>query len=255
LKSNNPFKTHGIEHLSPSKVNLWVSDPALFIGTYLCGMKGSFGVGAFRGNAVEHALQKKITNKDLPPKAIDEFLYGSFDAECLEHDIASDDAKLIKERTALELYYNSALDIYSEFGTPTHYQHKIYYSIHEDLPIPFLGYIDFVYENSIRDLKTVGVRPSKFSEAHQRQLAVYSKAFPEKELWCDYITKKEAVSFKLQNVEQRLNQVIEICFGLQKFLSISNDAFELASMIYPNHDSWMWNEEMKNQSTKIWSNK
>ena len=28
MKSNNPFKTHGIEHLSPSKINLWVADPA-----------------------------------------------------------------------------------------------------------------------------------------------------------------------------------------------------------------------------------
>jgi len=255
MKSNNPFKTHGIEHLSPSKINLWVSDPALFIATYLCGMKGSYGVGAFRGSAVEHALEKKLSNKDFPQKAIDEFLYGSFDKECVEHNISEDNEKLIKERTALELYYNSALDIYSEFGTPTHYQHKVYYSIHEDLPIPFLGYIDFVYEDAIRDLKTVGVRPSKFSVAHQRRLAVYSKAFPEKELWCDYVTKKEALSFKVQNVEQRLKEVINISFGLQKFLSISDDPYELASMIHPNYDSWMWSEEMKEKSTKIWSNK
>ena len=255
MKSNNPFKTHGIEHLSPSKINLWVSDPALFIATYLCGMKGSYGVGAFRGSAVEHALEKKLSNKDFPQKAIDEFLYGSFDKECVEHNISEDNEKLIKERTALELYYNSALDIYSEFGTPTHYQHKVYYSIHEDLPIPFLGYIDFVYEDAIRDLKTVGVRPSKFSVAHQRQLAVYSRAFPEKELWCDYVTKKEALSFKVQNVEQRLKEVINISFGLQKFLSISDDPYELASMIHPNYDSWMWSEEMKEKSTKIWSNK
>ena len=43
MKSNNPFKVHGIEHLSQSKINLWINDPALFIGTYLCGMKGSYG--------------------------------------------------------------------------------------------------------------------------------------------------------------------------------------------------------------------
>ena len=98
-------------------------------------------------------------------------------------------------------------------------------------------------------------RPSKFSDAHQRQLAVYSKAFPDKELWCDYVTKKEAISFKVQNVEQRLNEVIKIAFGLQKFLSISDDPFELASILYPNYDDWRWNEEMKKQSTKIWSNK
>ena len=84
MKSNNPFKTHGIEHLSPSKINLWITDPALFIGTYLCGMKGSYGVGAFRGTAVEHALEKKLSNKDFPQKAIDEFLYGSFDKECVD---------------------------------------------------------------------------------------------------------------------------------------------------------------------------
>ena len=88
MKSNNPFEAHNIEHLSPSKINLWVADPALFVGTYLCGMKGSFGVGAFRGTAVEHALEKKLSNKDFPQKAIDEFLYGSFDKECLEHDIS-----------------------------------------------------------------------------------------------------------------------------------------------------------------------
>ena len=68
MLSNNPFKVHNIEHLSPSKVNLWVTDPALFVGTYLCDMKGSFGVGAFRGTAVEYALEKKTTIPKLSNK-------------------------------------------------------------------------------------------------------------------------------------------------------------------------------------------
>jgi hypothetical protein len=255
MKSNNPFTRHGIEHLSPSKINLWITDPALFIGTYLCGMKGSFGVGAFRGNAVESALSKKVNDNSLSKEAIDQFLYSSFNEQCIEHNISMEDIKAQKERDSLSAYYEQALNVYHRFGKPEHYQHKIYYSIHEDLATPFLGYIDFVFKDSIRDLKTTGIRPSKFSEAHQRQLAVYSKAFPDKELWCDYVTKKEAMSYKLQNVEETLNQVIKVCLGLQKFLSISDDPYELASMHYPNYDSWMWSEEMKNQSTKIWSNK
>jgi len=257
MQSNNPFKVHNIEHLSPSKINLWVSDPALFVGTYLCDMKGSFGVGAFRGTAVEYALSKRITFSELSDYEVNEMLYAKYQSECMEHNVDLEDPKTIKERETLESYYDSAFDMYRDFGVPTHYQHKIYYSIHEDLPIPFLGYIDFVYDDYIRDLKTVGAKPSKFSDAHQRQLAVYSKAFPDKELWCDYVTKKKdtRMSFKLNNVEQRLKEVVKICFGLQKFLSISNDPYELASMIYPNYDSWMWNDEMKNQATKIWSNK
>jgi hypothetical protein len=255
MKSNNPFTRHGIEHLSPSKINLWITDPALFIGTYLCGMKGSFGVGAFRGNAVELALSKKVCNNSLSKEAVDEFLYGSFNEQCIENNISMEDIKAQKERGLLSRYYDQAIDTYKSFGEPEHYQHKIYYNIHEDIPTPFLGYIDFVFKDAIRDLKTVGVRPSKFSSAHQRQLAVYSKAFPEKELWCDYVTKNETMSFKLQNVEETLNQVIKVSLGLQKFLSISDDPYELASMHYPNYDSWMWSEEMKQKSTKIWSNK
>ena len=255
MKSNNPFTRHGIEHLSPSKINLWITDPALFIGTYLCGMKGSFGVGAFRGNAVELALSKKVSNNSLSKEAVDEFLYGSFNEQCIENNISMEDIKAQKERGLLGRYYDQAIDTYKSFGEPEHYQHKIYYNIHEDIPTPFLGYIDFVFKDAIRDLKTVGVRPSKFSSSHQRQLAVYSKAFPDKELWCDYVTKNETISFKLENVEQTINQVIKVSLGLQKFLSISDDPYELASMHYPNYDSWMLSEEMKNKSTKIWSNK
>ena len=257
MKSNNPFQTHGIEHLSPSKINLWVADPALFVGTYLCDMKGSFGVGAFRGTAVEYALSKRISYSELSDYEVNEMLNAKYQSECIEHNVDLDDPKTIKEKDGLDSYYDSAFDMYRDFGVPTHYQHKIYYSIHEDLPIPFLGYIDFVYDDCIRDLKTVGAKPSKFSDAHQRQLAVYSKAFPDKELWCDYVTKKKdtSMSFRLNNVEQRLNEVIKIAFGLQKFLSISDDPFELASILYPNYDDWRWNEEMKKQSTKIWSNK
>ena len=66
--------------------------------------------------------------------------------------------------------------------------------------------------------------PSKMSEAHSRQLALYSKAFPEKEVWCDYVTPKQAVSYKLSDPEPKLKEIIKISLGLMKFLSISDDA-------------------------------
>ena len=252
---NNPFKAHGIEHLSPSKINLWVNNPCMFIAQYLCGLKSKMGVGAFRGTATEIALSKKLENNSHSQNAINEFLYGSFDSECIKNGIDMNSDKTQKVRKLLPEYYNQALHLYIPFGKPEIYQHKIYYSLHEDLPVPFLGYIDFVFKDAIRDTKTTARMPSSATEGHQRQLAVYSKAFPEKELWLDYITPKKSVSYKVNNVEQRLNEVIKIAFGLQKFLSISSDPFELASMIYPNYDDWMWSEEMKQQAKKIWSNK
>ena len=254
MLSNNPFKAHGIEHLSPSKINLWVNNPSMFIATYLCGCKSKMGASAFRGTATEIAVSKKLSDNSFSQNAINEFLYGSFDTECIENNIDINEDKAQKERKLLADYYNQAIHLYKPFGKPEHYQYKIYYSLHEDLPIPFLGYIDFVFEDAIRDTKTTARMPSKATEGHQRQLAVYSKAFPEKELWLDYITPKKSVSYRVQNVEKRLNEVIKIAFGLQKFLSISSDPLELASMVYPNYDDWMWSDAMKQQAKQIWSN-
>ena len=110
MQSNNPFKVHNIEHLSPSKINLWVSDPALFVGTYLCGMKGSLGVGAFRGTAVEYALSKRITSSELSDTEVKEMLYAKYQTECLEHNVDLEDPKTIKEGDTLESYYNTAFN-------------------------------------------------------------------------------------------------------------------------------------------------
>ena len=254
MKSNNPFKVHNIEHLSASKINSWINDPCLFIASTLCGLESKVGVGAFRGTATEYALSKKLQNTNYSDNKIQEFLYGKFNEECIENNIDINDYKANKEKTSLPFYYEQAFDLYKNFEELEHYQHKIYYSLHEDLPIPFLGFIDFVFKDSIRDTKTTSRMPSKPTEGHQRQLAIYSKAFPDKELWLDYITPKQAVSYKVTNVEKRLNEVIKVAFGLQKFLSISSDPYELASMLYPNYDNWMWNEDMKKQAKEIWRN-
>ena len=65
MKSNNPFEIHNIEHLSISKLNLWVNDPAKFVATYLCKMNSSVGVGAFRGTSVEYALNEKLKDNNI----------------------------------------------------------------------------------------------------------------------------------------------------------------------------------------------
>ena len=45
-------------------------------------------------------------------------------------------------------------------------------------------------------------------------------------------------------------QLKSVAFGLMKFLAISNDKEELASIIHPNYDSWTWSEYLKEQSSK-----
>ena len=257
MKSNNSFANHGIEHLSISKINLWITDPAKFVATYLCKIPSSVGVGAFRGTSVEFALSKYLEDNNISDALVDEYMFSTFDKECIENNINTQSEVALKEKKTLNNYFNQAKQLYKDTGQAEFYQHKLLLNIDEDLPIPFLGYIDFVFKDDdigIRDLKTTARMPSKMSEAHSRQLALYSLAFPNKSLWCDYVTPKQTISYMFTDQDKKLKEIIKISLGLMKFLSISDDPYELASMFYPDLDSWMWNEEYKNKIKTIWSN-
>ena len=56
MKSNNPFKAHGINYLSPSSINTYINDMPMWIARYLFGVKSTSGASAVRGIAQEFAL-------------------------------------------------------------------------------------------------------------------------------------------------------------------------------------------------------
>ena len=248
MKSNNPFKIHNINHLSASKINSWVNDPSLFI-LGLCGLKQTVGAGAWRGTAVEFGVYKKLSDKRLSHKTIKNLYVGKFESEQIENSMI-DSPKILKEKDNLDNYYNNAISLYETFGQIEEYQKKIWINF-DDIEVPFLGYIDFVFKDYIRDTKTTARMPSKVTSNHERQLSLYSKAYPNKDVWVDYITPKETTSYKITNIKNRLQEIENIVFGMRKFLSISNDIEELASILYPNYDNWTWNDDMIKQAKTI----
>tara|TARA_R110000803_G_scaffold80008_1_gene145730 strand:- start:1263 stop:2030 length:768 start_codon:yes stop_codon:yes gene_type:complete len=253
MSSNNPFETHNIGHLSASSINTWVTDPAKWVATYLCGLSSKAGPAAWRGIATEHAMHKRISNPDLPYRAVEEMLYSKFDEFHMDTNAFASD-KVAKERYGLINYYTRGMELYSTLGEATSYQEKVVIDF-EELSVPFVGYIDFIYPNQIRDTKTVARMVSGFTEGASRQLAIYAQKYPDYEVWVDYITPKEARSYKMAQgaIDYRMKESLKIAYGIQKFLSISNDSQELASMFYPDYDSWMWSSEMKHDAQqKIW---
>ena len=76
----------------------------------------------------------------------------------------------------------------------------------------------------------------------QRQLAFYSYV-SRKQAWVDYVSKKHCTTYRIDNVERTMNEIIAICHSIEKFLNISDDIKEIASMFPPNLDSWEWSEE------------
>jgi hypothetical protein len=94
--------------------------------------------------------------------------------------------------------------------------------------------------------------PTRPTEAQKRQMALYSMAYPNSSVDLFFATPKEHKKFTLKNLTLYKKQLRKVALSIQKFLSISDDKHELASLMYPNLDSWLWSG-MKEEANKIWS--
>src|SRR5262245_55367961 len=51
--TSDPFKRHGLDHLSPSSLRLFRAEPAIWLAKYLLRVSDEIGPAAWRGTAVE----------------------------------------------------------------------------------------------------------------------------------------------------------------------------------------------------------
>ena len=246
MLSNNPFAVHGINYLSPSSINTYINDNALWVARYLFGVKSSSGASAVRGIATEAALANKYEKKTFDFNYLD----MHFMSLCAESGIDLGDVKTAKEKKLLE-GFGKVIDENFDYDNLEAYQEKVSVQI-DDLPVPIIGYIDFRFADKIVDLKTTTRMPTRPTEAQKRQMALYSMAYPKSSVDLFFASPKEHKKFTLKNLSTYKKQLTKVAFGIQKFLSVSNDRHEIASLTYPNLDSWLWTG-MKDEASKIWS--
>ena len=172
-----------------------------------------------------------------------------------------DEDKFRKEIELVPDYIRTAIGFYDElqkdkYVKPIDYQKKVIYE-DEDLPIPIEGWLDFEYEDCIRDIKTVSRTPSDMSSRIKRQLSLYAYT-TNKKAYADFIictrTKNDVVSYELSQSEanRSLNELKKGAFAIEKFISISKDVDELASFFIPDFDDWIWSDEEKDKAKKLW---
>ena len=247
MLSNNAFKAHGINYLSPSSINTYISDPPMWVARYLFKVKSPSGAGAVRGIAEEYALAEKYDKGFFDFKALD----TKFVALCCESGVDLNDGKTLKEKDALK-GFGTVLDDNFKYENLETYQEKVEVEV-EDLPVPVIGYVDFLFKDKIVDLKTTNRMPSNPTEAQKRQMALYSMAYPKKSVDLFFASSKQHKVFTLSNLTKYKKQIKNLAFTIQRFLSLSDDKHELASFEYPNFDKWEWSDAMKKEAKKIWS--
>ena len=97
MLSNNAFKAHGINYLSPSSINTYISDPPMWVARYLFKVKSSSGAGAVRGIASEYVLANKYKEGKFDYNMLD----MKFMTLCTESMIDLGDKKTDKERRCI----------------------------------------------------------------------------------------------------------------------------------------------------------
>ena len=249
IKSNNPFEVHNIKYLSPSSINTYISDIPMWVARYLFGIKSSSGAGAIRGIVQESVLAKKYETG----KFDFDLLQMEFMTKCTESMIDLGDVKVEKERNLLK-NFGEIIDTNFKYKDLEDYQERVEVQF-DDMPVPVMGYIDFRFKDTIVDLKTSTRMPYKPTEAQKRQMALYSMAYPNNSVDLFFATPKDYKKFTLKNLTAYKEQLKKVAFSIQKFLSISSDRHELASLVYPNFDSCTWSDKQKIEAKKIWRDK
>lgn len=247
MKKNNPFEVHNINYLSPSSINTYISDVPMWVARYLFGVKSGSGAGAVRGIIQESVLADKYNTGKFDFDALE----VKFVDTCIEFKLNLEDVKVEKEKKLLK-NFGKIIDDNFDYTDLQDYQERVEVEL-EDMPVPIMGYIDFRFKDKIVDLKTTTRMPSQPSEAQKRQMAFYSMAYPTNSVDLFFATPKDYKKFTLDNLSAYKKQLKKVAFSMQKFLSISNDRHELASLVYPNYDSWTWGYKLKQEAKKIWS--
>jgi len=245
----NPFERHGITHLSPSACNQFVGSPGSFILERL--MKKRFGVGpaAHRGTAVEDGIVHGLLNGASVQECQD-VAHEKFD----KLTSLSTDPRIDKERAGLDGMVAQGLKELLPYGKPTSTQGKIEYAF-EGVGVPFIGFFDIEWADHgvLTDIKTTHKLPSKISVNHARQVALYRAVRGNADTRVTYVTPSKCATYALENPDAHVAALGKIGMTIQKFLSLSDDPKELASMIVPDFDSFYWSDPAaRAEAYKVW---
>jgi hypothetical protein len=68
-----------------------------------------------------------------------------------------------------------------------------------------------------------------------------------------YVSTKKSAVYELENIPEHLKALSQIGLAIQKFLSISDDPQELASLIMPDVDSFYFSDPITRQAAfEVW---
>tara|TARA_R100000773_G_scaffold28200_1_gene24279 strand:+ start:168 stop:917 length:750 start_codon:yes stop_codon:yes gene_type:complete len=236
MLSNDPFKTHGLDHISASQINTFIHSPFLW-ACRVANIDNPVGASAFRGSAVEAAAIAIGQNKLGKHSALAHAEHKYF-RELGKAGITLDDPKAKKEldlvRRIVEMLSNSFDDTVIES------QKEISIQL-DDIPVPITGYADMICTDKIIELKTKAATQTKLEYSANLQASIYQEALGL-DAYIYYVYPKGYTTFKA-NHEDGIRRIKQTARAMHNILSLSNDIEEIIrSYLRPNPDDFRVND-------------
>ena len=242
----NGFSAHGIDHTSPSAINMWATAPCAFVAKYLLGRKFKFSNAARAGTLVEEAVVKVLTAGHTQDDATKDAV-GEYNKACA---FGASDADL-KRGAAIPGMIENAIAELKQYGEPEMGTDLVYGKKQKKVEmlckgdgweLPVIGYLDFYYPKHglVIDLKTTMQAPSNMSDEHIRQGGFYRGAMGNHAVKFLYVTGKKAVWHEVPDHAPVLGEIKTILNRQEKFLSLG-DAEKLRSLVPVNQGAYFWN--------------
>lgn len=239
------FLLHKRAYTSVSQLNTAQADMWLYVFEQLLGNRSRPGCAAYRGTAAEHGVTLGLTNMDATLAECQEAALKEFD----RLSALSTDHNRDKEREAVPGIVEQALEELRQYGKPSHIQQEILFK-HPDVPVPFKGFIDFMWQDHgiLLDMKTQLKLSSQIATSHSRQVALYGAAISDNlDLRVGYFTPKKRAVYKVENARQHLQSLVRIAQTVDRFLALSPDPNELLKLCIPNTESFYFSDPSTRQ--------
>lgn len=248
--AENPFAAFKIEHLSPSTCSKFVGSQAMFVLDKVLKRGGSVGAAAHRGTAVEDGVTHGLTHPGASLVECHQIALAKFE----ELTKGFPDEKLSKERDGLRGMIEQALIQLRGYGKPSGTQLKVSVDM-PGISVPIIGYLDYEWEQHdvLADLKTTHMCPSAIKTDHARQVSLYKRARNRARAVISYNTPKRGETYLLDNADAHFEALVLISGTIQRFLALSTDPYELASLVMPDVESFYFNDPATRQAAfEIW---
>ena len=234
----NPFEKHGIDHLSPGSLRLFKECLPVWIGKYMLRAPDEAGPAAWRGLSVEAGVDRLLFGYDgtvalaATKDKWDTLAQGQIDPDC------------VKEYEALPDFLVQAGVAYGGKPVPLQRQARITLDV-PSLPVPLVGFCDYLWPDHGDDLKTTWRMPSSPDPAHVEQMSCYSM-FHGVPFNLTYVTPKKWTRYEITPgmAAEAWDRVVEAAHAVGSFLAHVNDAYDALSMLSPDYTSYYFRPAM-----------